>query len=413
MTRDLEQEIDQFLGNTEHKRIGVAVSGGGDSMALLHLLVVWAEKRDIEVQCVTVDHQLRPEAQDEAIQVASWCDSWGVQHDILRWDGWDGQGNTQAQAREARYRLIAEWAQRESISAVALGHTQDDQAETVVMRLMRGAGVDGLSAMAPKRVSHGLLWLRPLLDVSRLELRAYLNAQGVDWADDPSNDDMRFDRIKARKAMATLDLPCRALAQVAANMQTAQRALDVQTETALKALAKIDCGALQVDWQGFCALPQEIQRRLLIAAFNWLSGSDYPPRGQSVVGVLDKLRAGKTTTLDGCLMLHKGDALWIIRELKALEDEKATANALWDGRWRCETTGAVEPDVHIAALGAAGLAECPDWRRLGIPRDALLATPAVWQGRNLVAAPLVKPAAAWQAVLTRGESALFDAVFSH
>ncbi|MGB3147286.1 MAG: tRNA lysidine(34) synthetase TilS, partial [Paracoccaceae bacterium] len=186
------------------KRLGVAVSGGGDSMALLHLLADWRKAGGPELLAVTVDHGLRPEAAAEAGFVADHCLGLGIAHETLCWTGWDGRGNLPDQARRARYRLIVGWARRHGLARVALGHTLDDQAETVLMRLLRGSGVDGLSAMADCRVEAGIAFCRPLLSVQRQDLRHYLTARSVPWLEDPTNDDPDYDRVKARQALATL-----------------------------------------------------------------------------------------------------------------------------------------------------------------------------------------------------------------
>lgn len=131
-------------------------------MALLSLLHRLSAAAGTHLEAVTVDHGLRPEAAEEAVFVARYAGTLGLRHETLRWRGWDGQGNLQNAAREARYRLMADWAERRGLPCVALGHTADDQAETVLMRLARRAGVDGLSAMAPRSDRHGITWLRPL-----------------------------------------------------------------------------------------------------------------------------------------------------------------------------------------------------------------------------------------------------------
>ena len=141
--------------------LGVAVSGGGDSVALLLMLATVARGRPLAA--VTVDHGLRPESGDEAAAVEALCAARGIPHATLRWNGWDGAGNLQDRARQARRTLIGAWARANGIGAVALGHTLDDQAETFLMRLARGSGVDGLSGMAPATRAEGVLWLRPLL----------------------------------------------------------------------------------------------------------------------------------------------------------------------------------------------------------------------------------------------------------
>ena len=151
-------------------KLGVAVSGGGDSTALLVLLDDWRRDGGPELAVATVDHGLRPEAAAEAAEVAALCGRLGVPHETLAWR-WDGKGNLSDAARRGRLRLIAGWANGRGIGMVAQGHTADDQAETFLMRLARGSGVDGLAAMAARRTAEGVAWVRPLLQVRRGEFR--------------------------------------------------------------------------------------------------------------------------------------------------------------------------------------------------------------------------------------------------
>ena len=134
----------------------------------------------------TVDHGLRPGSGDEARQAGAAAQALGIPHEVLLWQR-AGSGNLMAAARDARLRLLSDWAHRHGLAAVVLGHTQDDQAETLMMRLNRGAGVDGLAAMAPLRAALGIRWLRPMLGLSRADLRHWLTARGIGWVDDPSN----------------------------------------------------------------------------------------------------------------------------------------------------------------------------------------------------------------------------------
>lgn len=136
--------------------LGIAVSGGSDSVGLMRAAVA----AGLKPQIVTVDHGLRPESRAEAEGVAEAAQLLGLSHDILKWTGWSGRGNLQDAARRARQRLIGAWAAEREIPVVALGHTQDDQAETVLMRLSRASGVDGLSAMPEWRESYWGHWWR-------------------------------------------------------------------------------------------------------------------------------------------------------------------------------------------------------------------------------------------------------------
>jgi tRNA(Ile)-lysidine synthase len=296
-----------------------------------------AVEAGLSVAAVTVDHGLRPEAAAEAAWVAALCRDLGVPHDIPRWQGWDGAGNLQDQARRARLSLIANWAKGRGIGFVALGHTQDDQAETVLMRLARSAGVDGLSAMAARRAHLGVVWLRPLLGVSRAALRDDLRSRGQGWIDDPSNDALRFDRVKARHVLAALGplgVDAGVLAGVAARMAEAREALAEETLAAAQALARVQLGDVVIDRAGFLALPAEIRRRLLVGALVWVASAEYGPRAEPVQALLAAIARGRGGTLGGCRVLCGPKTLRITREAKAVAEIIASVGGVWDGRWR-------------------------------------------------------------------------------
>jgi tRNA(Ile)-lysidine synthase len=397
------------LGPVDHP-LGLAVSGGGDSVALLLL----ALDAGLQVRAVTVDHGLRPEAAAEAAWVSRLCAGLGVPHDILQWRGWDGSGNLQDQARRARLSLIADWARAAGLGAVALGHTQDDQAETVLMRLARRAGVDGLSAMTGRRRALGMIWLRPLLWVSRDDLRADLRARGQAWIEDPSNDMLRFDRVKARQALAhlaPLGMTPAVLAGVADQMRSARTALDHQTEVAARQIARIEGGDVVMDRTGFQEQPFEIRRRLLVGALGWVGSADYGPRAASVRALLAAIGAGRGGTLSGCRVTLQRTTLRVAREWQAVRGTAAAPGQLWDRRWL--VTGPEFKGLEVRALGEAGLCAVGDWRRSGLPRATLLASPSVWRDEVLVAAPLVRNAPGWTARLADGADGFFLSLLSH
>ena len=379
-------------------------------MALL-LLAVDAGQ---QVRAVTVDHGLRPEAAAEAAWVGRLCAGLGVPHDTLHWQGWTGVGNLQDQARRARLSLIADWAMAAGLGAVALGHTQDDQAETVLMRLARRAGVDGLSAMSDRRRAQGMTWLRPLLSVSRDDLRAFLRARGQEWIDDPSNDALRFDRVKARRALtalAPLGLTAAVLAGVADQMRTARRALDHQTEASARQIARIEGGDVVMDRAGFEGLPAEIRRRLLVGALGWIGSADYGPRAASVQVLLTAVAAGRGGTLAGCRVTLRPSTLRVAREWQAVRGMVAAPGQLWDRRWI--VTGPDSNGLDVKALGEAGLAMVADWRKSGLPRASLLASPSVWRAGVLISAPLAGNTTGWTAELAGGADGFFLSLLSH
>ncbi|WP_066815370.1 tRNA lysidine(34) synthetase TilS [Frigidibacter mobilis] len=391
-------------------RLGVAVSGGGDSVALLHLLAVWRARGGPDLAAVTVDHGLRHEAAAEAKAVAEACAGLGVSHQVLRWQGWDRRGNLQDAARRARQRLIAQWAAGQGLGAVALGHTADDQAETVLLRLARGSGVDGLSGMAAQRQAGGVLWLRPLLGLRRAALRDWLRAHGIGWAEDPSNDDARFDRVKARQTLAELaplGLDVAGLLDTAARMRMAREALAQAAQAAARALARIDAGDVVLA-AGFAGLPEETRLRIAAQALRWIGGGDYRPRLVALRAALAAAQGGTPATLAGCLLLPEAGGLRLTREPQAVARSVAAPGALWDGRWRLH--GPAAEGGEIRALGSAGLALCPGWRETGRPHAALAATPAVWCAGDLVAAPLAGRSAGWRAELACGEEDFFQSL---
>jgi tRNA(Ile)-lysidine synthase len=387
------ETLARALAGAPPGEIGVAVSGGGDSMALL--LLIRAAGRS--VAAVTVDHGLRPGSAGEAAAVAAVCAARGISHETLRWAGWDGRGNLQDQARQARRTLIADWARGRGLAAVALGHTLDDQAETFVMRLARGSGVDGLSGMAPASQAAGMLWLRPLLGTRRAALRDWLAQEGVAWIEDPSNRDRRFDRVRARAALpvlAGLGLGSERLAATAARMTRARAALERATaDHAAGCLTAGPAGDLTLDPGPLAEAAEEVRLRLLAGALCWVSGARYRPRLVRLKAALAAIATGTVghgLTVHGCVLRARGGRVTIRREPSRVAPPVPATEGSWDGRWALETPVA-DTALRLGALGTAGLAALPSWREAGIAREALLTTPAIWRGDTLVAAALVQP----------------------
>jgi tRNA(Ile)-lysidine synthase len=282
------------------ERIGVAVSGGPDSLALLLLA---AAVRPGKVEAATIDHALRPESAGEAARVANICEQLGVPHAILTAE-WESVPVTaiQARARAQRYRLLATWAVERSLSAVVTAHHLQDQAETLMMRLNRAGGVRGMAAMRPvRRLGGGKLKLaRPLLSWSHDELEAICAEAGVEPVRDPSNEDEKFERVRIRKAIAAADwLDPKALARSAAHLAAADAALAWATNADWVHGVTTDGAALIYA----PAAPAEIRRRIATRAVLALAteGKGQPLRGRELDRLMAVLRAGKKATLRGVL----------------------------------------------------------------------------------------------------------------
>lgn len=376
-------------------RIGVAVSGGGDSVALLHLL--W-RLGGASLHAVTIDHRLRPEAADEAVQVSALCQRLGVAHETLVWEHGEISGNIPDQARRARYGLIAEWAKRNGVGHLLLGHTADDQAETLVMELAREAGLDGLSGMRPSWAADSIFWQRPLLSVSRSTLRDYLRGRGIQWIDDPTNADESYQRVRARHALAALKplgIESEGLARVARNLSIARGELVLAALNLADLIARAEAGTVRIERPGLMAAGEDARRRLVIAALRWVAGAVYAPRADAVQRLLDAIAAGKSATLAGCAIRCTNEEIRVLREPKAVAGVEARTTNLWDNRWRL--TGPHDPALFLRALGPEGLVQVKDWRATGLPRAALIVTPAIWRGDTLIAAPLAGLGNGWTA----------------
>lgn len=375
--------------------IGVAASGGGDFTALLLLLHDWAARHGRRIEAASVDHGLRPESAAEAAAVAALCARLGVAHATLAWRGWDRRGNLQAAARDARRGLLAAWARERGLAAVALGHTLDDQAETFLLRLARGSGVDGLAAMAPATRAEGALWLRPLLGLRRADLRAWLTARGASWAEDPGNADPAFDRVRARAALAplaSLGLGAERLAATAGRMARARAALEQATRDLAAACLRLGAaGDLTIDPGPFARAPEELRLRLTAGALAWASGARVRPRLAATEAAAAAIAAGggRGLTAHGCV-LRAWRGLAAIRREPAHAGPPVPAGRIWDGRWQVDGAAAeAMAGAEIAALGPAGLAARPRWRDSGLAREALLTTPGLWRDGRLLAAPIL------------------------
>ncbi|WP_310468855.1 tRNA lysidine(34) synthetase TilS [Sphingomonas sp.] len=284
-------------------RLGVAVSGGPDSLALLLLATA---ARPGAVEAATVDHGLRPAARAEAEQVGAICGQLGVPHRTLAIDWSDPPAaNLQARARAARYAALGEWAQERALAAVATAHHLDDQAETLLMRLARGSGVGGLAGVQAKRqLCEGVMLVRPLLGWRRAELGEIVAAARLEPVDDPSNRDDRFDRTRVRALLADTEwLDPTRLAAAAGHLRDAEQALEWAASRELAQRRSIEGETLVLDPAG---LPRDLRRRLLLAGIAALGGEE--PPGPKLTAALDALDAGATTTLAGLKLV--GGAAW-------------------------------------------------------------------------------------------------------
>jgi tRNA(Ile)-lysidine synthase len=284
--------------------IVLAVSGGPDSVALMWLAARWrrALKQGPRLIAVTVDHGLRPEAAREAREVKRLAGTLELPHRTLRWTGSKPNTGQPEAAREARYRLLAQAARAGGATHVLTAHTRDDQAETLLMRLLRGSGIAGLAAMARETEREGVRLARPLLAIPKARLIATLEKARIGYAVDPTNHDTAFTRPRLRELMPALAAEggdARNLARLAARLARANAAVEVLADGAERYLALRDGNAARPGFnaEAFAALPEEIRLRLLKRAIDRVGHE-----GPAELGKVEAL----LTALDQATMLGTG-----------------------------------------------------------------------------------------------------------
>ena len=339
----------------------VAVSGGSDSLALLHLL------NEFRATCasfpaivaVTVDHGLRPEAADEARYVGQLCGELGISHRILKWEEAKPHTGLSARAREARYALLCQAAREAGADIVMTGHTLDDQIETYAMRDQRtSADGDGrgLAGMAPATLLRRDIWVvRPLLNLRRAALRDYLRARKVVWCDDPSNDDPKYERVRVRQGLGEEErksighhLELKAARRLLLNARAAK--LLQQSVTVTKGvLAEID----RQSWKGEPA-EQRLGIGVLLAAMGGLPFLPTADLCDKAVHFLSGEEVQRRVTLGRCVLEARREKVLIYREFRSMPRISIAPGegAVWDGRWHIKNASRLA--VEIVAAGASG-----------------------------------------------------------
>lgn len=384
---EFANQMQQLLHGTDSRRIAVAVSGGLDSSALVLLAAEWGD-----VVALTFDHGIRPESGSEARRIGEWLAELGVEHHVLTNATPLPETGLEAAARDARYRAMEAWCREKAIRHLLVAHTLEDQAETVILRLVRGSGVDGLAAMAevspPNTGGETPLIVRPLLGVARARLQSTICAKGHKViVQDPMNLDRTFERVKVRELLRDTDitgLNAHRLADAARHQRRAREALEQATRELLGSIASIHFGGVvRLALEGLLAAPEELSLRALGQAIRCVSGRAYPLRIVQLERALLDLRSdgSRGFTLAGAAMSRDGDVLVLHRELARIAAPVSlppdTAEC-WDGRFRIVNGSA--RTLSIGALGEEGwnllVREHPHLRDSAIPHAVRLTLPA-------------------------------------
>ncbi|OJV45654.1 MAG: tRNA lysidine(34) synthetase TilS [Alphaproteobacteria bacterium 43-37] len=366
------------------EKMAVGVSGGADSLCLAFLLNRWAQKHGKTIVALTVDHGLRPESSQEAKTVAAMMSAFGIEHRILLWEDEKPSTGIQAKAREARYSLLTRWCQAHGIRHLAVGHHAMDQVETVLMRLSRGSGFQGIAGIKPLMMKDGIICIRPLLTFTPEAIRATMGQFGQNYIDDPSNVNLRFERVRWRlfcglmpSSFSEVVLGLAYGASLLSEHKTQERSQMIAQEALLKG------GFLMFSSSWFLTLDHPMQVELLRHFLSVIGVRAYPPKLKMVEVAVRELGKGKgVITAHGCVVVAARGKMYIARELRSIEEPLILPSggvALWDKRWVVENkTGG---PVTVSALGGGSLDECKVAREL----DGSIDEPAVKALKDLPA----------------------------
>lgn len=402
-------------------KIAVAVSGGGDSLALTLLLNDWATARGGKILALTVDHGLRDGSGAEAQTLHAELQKRGIPHDILAWQGDKPATHIQERAREMRYKLLAQKCAEAGFDTLAVAHNAEDQMETFWMRLAHGSGLDGLAGMAASSQKGGLRIIRPLLHFSRAELRDVCKTYGAAWAEDPSNANEKFLRPRLRgfeDMLASEGLTPQRLALTLQKLESAREALAAVTQKSLAAATHHDAGYVTIAPAALLAEHPDIQRRMLSRILQAVAPQDY----RAGFDALEQLRADiardsfNGCTVADCEVFPSKSQLVFCRELAAAAAPAPLENGMvWDGRFRV-SGGPFGESLAIGTLGEEGCAilrkqaaDRPELehRLAAYPAKLLRVFAGLWNSQNLVAVPHLSwfapdcPAAAKNAEIAR------------
>jgi tRNA(Ile)-lysidine synthase len=391
-----------FAPLAEFSKVALAVSGGPDSVALMQLAARWraGPAKGPQLGVLTVDHRLRPGSREEAEYVGHIAAGLGLPHTILTWEHEPmSTAGLQERARAARYDLMATYCHANDIPALVTAHHLDDQAETFLMRLKRGSGLDGLAAIPERGAWAGIAVLRPLLDVPKARLLATLDAAGIGFVRDPSNLDPRFERVRVRssaEALAALGLSPEAIALTARRLRRAREALEGAAAAFLAAHSEMsEAGYAMVDRDALRLASQEIALRALAQLIGAVGGGENPLQLAKLEALLVALQAqpDKAHTLGRCRIAPNAGRLGVFRELRGSGLPEARLSpgerTLWDNRFRIELGANEQAPIVVRALGEAGLLALRARSSLpaALPLLAGRTLPACWRGEVLLGLP--------------------------
>lgn len=341
----------------DNPKIAIGVSGGADSLALVYLANAWAKENKGEIIAITIDHDLREESANEALYVKDLLTNEQIKHYIIKWEH-SNIKNIQSDARNARYNLLTDFCIKNSILHLFTAHHYDDQAETILMNLHRGSGIDGLIGIRKERIHNKVHIIRPLLELKKIELYDFLNKLNIKWIEDPSNKNTNFTRVKHRNYLSGEQLFTDRLNNTATHLIRIKDLIEQQLNLFLIHNVKInDLGYATIKIDNFIKLPQEIALRALVNTLTTIGVKQYKTRFVDLTSLYDKILTldFKKSCLHNCHIEHiKEDKLLIIYPSKTKLQPKINKlndnQLMWNDRFLFKFNNAYPSNIYIDYL---------------------------------------------------------------
>ena len=401
MTKKL---IKIFNAQIIDSKIAIAVSGGVDSMVLMNLAKESDFLNDKNVFILVVDHDLRAESKQEAKFVKNEAKKLGFPTRILKWKGSKPNKRIQEEARNKRYSLLINFCRENNINNLYLAHHLDDQIETFLFRMFRGSGLQGLTSFSRSYERNGLTLIRPLIDTPKSELISYAGRKKINWVEDPSNENQKYDRVKLRKVLPLIykeGFDKKVFLKSIKKLRLANQALDqITKEFVLRYVAINKNISVFINQELFLTAPEDVQLRVLQNTIRIFSGERYySPDYLKILNLMNWARNDNdisAKTLGGTIFRKRKGGLILYKEVKKLNDIKPiklskSKYKAWDNRFLIKINKSVKGEISY--LGNEGVKILKSKKILGkkgfngIPLTALYSIPAMWDGKRLISAP--------------------------
>ncbi|WP_157845975.1 tRNA lysidine(34) synthetase TilS [Kiloniella litopenaei] len=384
-------------------RVGVAVSGGADSMALCLLLRNWVTAKGGELFAVTVDHGLRPESGIEAQWVHVRLLAEGIEHEVLtrslKTDS-GGKGSSQVRARKARHDLIAKWCRDKEIFFLALGHHLDDQIETFLMRLVRQSRSDGLAGISMQRQDAAMTLIRPLLRLPKERLIETLRHHGWGWIEEPSNQRADYLRNRIRQKLPVIErqgVKRSTLVRITHSLGRIRRSLQKRTDAFIDQKVRLNpVGYAEIDFNESEKIQPDIFKRALQRTLLTIGGGNYSPGTAKLDRLVLSLMNPEPTkmTLAGCEIVQKDHTIFLVRENRLVPQLLLTPGleCLWDNRFFVQVHEEMKSSsLLLRTLGERGWQDLcelhPAVKNIAVSSFARYSLPAVYHGDKIITVP--------------------------